>query len=87
MCCGSNRTPYRATTVHPPPRLATTIAGPQTIAPRSAKVTFEYTGRTGLTVTGAVTGQVYRFDRPGVRIGVDPRDRASMAAVPVLKQV
>jgi hypothetical protein len=54
---------------------------------RPPAATFEYVGRTGLTVTGAVTGRVYRFDQPGARIGVDPRDRASMAAVPVLKQV
>jgi hypothetical protein len=50
-------------------------------------VCFEYVGGTGLTVTGGVSGQRYRFDAPGARVVVDPRDRPSMALVPVLRQV
>jgi hypothetical protein len=88
MCCGSRRPQFRGTTVNlPPPGLAPRVANPQSFTPPRPGATFEYTGRTGLTVTGAVTGRVYRFDQTGSRISVDPRDRPSMAAIPVLKQV
>jgi hypothetical protein len=50
-------------------------------------VCFEYVGGTGMTVIGGVSGQRYRFDAPGARVVVDPRDRPSMALVPVLRQV
>ena len=50
-------------------------------------VQFEYTGRTGLTVIGAVSGRRYRFDESGARVIVDPRDRPSLARVPKLRQV
>jgi hypothetical protein len=55
--------------------------------PRAAMVLFEYTGRTGLTIIGPGTRTSYRFDRPGARAMVDARDRASLASVPVLRQV
>jgi hypothetical protein len=42
---------------------------------RTLGATFEHIGKTGLTVTGAVTGRRYRFDQPGSRVTVDPRDR------------
>jgi hypothetical protein len=48
---------------------------------------FQYTGATGLTVAGPVTGKRYRFDAPGAIVAVDLMDRASVAAVPGLKQV
>ena len=89
MCCGNRRSQYRGTTIAPPPpRVAPNLAGaPQSFAPPRPGATFEYTGQTGLTVKGAVTGQSYRFDRPGARLAVDPRDRPSMAAIPVLRLV
>jgi hypothetical protein len=50
-------------------------------------VIFEYTGRTALTIVGPGSRTSYRFDRPGARMLVDARDRASLAGVPVLRQV
>ena len=50
-------------------------------------VVFEYIGRTALTATGGVSGKRYRFDQPGARVTVDARDRASLDALPMLKQV
>lgn len=50
-------------------------------------VVFEYVGRTRLVIIGPATRTSYRFDRPGARSLVDGRDRASLAAVPVLRQV
>ena len=46
---------------------------------------FRYLGTTGLTAVGAATGARYRFDRPGARVVVDPRDRESLARIPLLK--
>jgi hypothetical protein len=49
--------------------------------------TFEYVGKTALTVIGAISGVRYRFDRPGARIRVDRRDQVSLDRVPVLRRV
>jgi hypothetical protein len=54
---------------------------------RLSRVFFEYTGRTGLTVIGPVTGRQYRFGRPGARLEVDLKDRRSLVAVPNLRQM
>jgi hypothetical protein len=54
---------------------------------RSTTALFEYVGRTALTIIGPGTRTSYRFDRPGSRVLIDGRDRASLAAVPVLRQV
>jgi hypothetical protein len=48
---------------------------------------FEYRGGRSLTVIGKGTGYQYRFVGYGARLGVDPRDRASLAAVPGLREV
>ena len=48
---------------------------------------FEYTGQTGLTITGNVTGKRYRFNRPGDIQVIDYRDVSGMLGVPVLKKV
>lgn len=87
-CCGERRSPLRAPpsagpTSAPPARAATAPVAPA----RRTVVAFEYVGRTGLTAFGAATGRRYRFDRPGARVVVDPRDRPSLAAVPGLRPV
>ena len=50
-------------------------------------VYFEYVGLTGLTVIGSATSKKYRFDRPGSRVEIDPRDRPSISKVPNLREV
>jgi hypothetical protein len=54
---------------------------------RYSAIFFEYYGKTGMTVWGQSTGKRYRFDGPGSRVIIDPRDRPSLAIVPQLKQV
>jgi hypothetical protein len=54
---------------------------------RSLNVVFAYTGATAMTVRGPVSGRLYRFDRPGARLTVDPRDRPGLARVPHLREV
>jgi hypothetical protein len=50
-------------------------------------ITFQYIGKTRLTVIGPVSRRRYDFDRTGSRLPVDPRDSASLSAVPALKRV
>lgn len=50
-------------------------------------VNFEYTGKSGLSVTGSVTGRKYRFNHTGDLQLIDYRDASGMSAVPNLKKV
>jgi hypothetical protein len=50
-------------------------------------VNFQYTGKTGLTVVGSVTGMQYRFIGPGATLPVDARDQFGMMSVPKLRIV
>jgi hypothetical protein len=75
-CCGQ-------TTNQPASRNDAAGARP---APRRT-LEFEYVGRTGLSVTGPTSQIGYRFDRPGARATVDARDGASLARVPMLRQI
>jgi hypothetical protein len=50
-------------------------------------VTFEYTGRTRLTVIGPVTRARYDFVGHGARLQVDRRDSNAIAGVAALRRV
>lgn len=86
-CCGNQRRHFSvaapARRGAPDPRAGLIQKGTK----RSAYAYFQYLGATALTVHGPVSGQRYRFDRPGAIVAVDPRDRRSLAAVPNLRQV
>jgi hypothetical protein len=81
-CCGRQGAQFQGTGQVPPRGTGRQRQG----LPRP-EVRFEYVGTTGLTVKGPVTGKRYRFDNPGSRLLVDPRDAPSMAAVPHLRRV
>lgn len=51
------------------------------------RVSFEYAGQTGLTVTGPISGIRYCFDHPGSVVEVDARDRILLASLRQLRQV
>jgi hypothetical protein len=82
MCCGSSRAKiptgaHRLTrALAPPPQPRGPTASPP------AKPVFEYAGATALTIVSPVTRKTYRFDKPGARLEVDPRDRSWVAFVP-----
>jgi len=59
---------------------------PAAPAAPAESVTFEYTGRTGLTAIGTATGRRYRFGGPGMAVAVDLRDAGSLSAVPHLRR-
>lgn len=81
-CCGQSR--QRAATI------ATASAGAARAGSLDSRQRptvrpLEYIGSTGLTVLGPATGRRYRFDAPGVRLAVDPRDWAGLARLAVLR--
>jgi hypothetical protein len=49
--------------------------------------TFQYVGKTAITAVSPMSGRQYRFGYPGAIVQVDPRDRASLAAIPNLRQL
>lgn len=83
-CCGKKREQIK-----PRPRIYPNrppAAVPVASEGESA-VEYEYLGRTGLNLIGPITGKFYRFDRPGARLLIDPRDKPGLVNVPLLRQV
>ena len=76
-CCGNRRQQLRMSTREREP------SQPR----RYSTAFFQYVGRTALTALGTGTAQQYRFHRPGAIVAVDPRDAASLARIPQLRQV
>ncbi len=83
MCCGGNRPAARAAVN----AVGATPGGVRTTSTPASADVFEYVGGGAVTYRGPVTGQLYRFHRPGDRVRVDPRDRPGLAAVSLLRWV
>jgi hypothetical protein len=56
------------------------------VLPAPPPVTFEYTGKTSLAVTGPITRATYRFPVPGARVPVHASDAAAVAALPNVRR-
>jgi hypothetical protein len=84
MCnCGNKRDNYAQQSY----KLSHNVVNVEGTKKMWADIHFEYTGNTGLTVTGSVTGKKYRFNHSGdIRI-IDYRDASGLMAVPVLNKV
>jgi len=82
-CCGQRRQQMRSRAI--PVRQANKSAKPagslQTPA-RQQGTSLQYVGKTA----SPLSGRQYRFGYPGAIVQVDPRDRASLAVVPNLRQ-
>ena len=95
-CCGKSRAQFAQSGASTPPA-ASTLAAVSRPAPvinarpigiqQVGTVTFEYTGRTRLTVIGPVTRTRYDFVGHGARVQVDRRDSNSIAGVAALRRV
>ncbi len=84
-CCGGHR---RQISVAPNVQMAKTEGnGAQMRRAGETPVYFQYTGHTGLTAAGGITGRRYRFDHPGATVAVDGRDAASLAGIPNLSRL
>ncbi len=53
----------------------------------TAYSSFEYVGKTALSVTGKATGTQYRFNAPGNRQNIDTRDAPGLMSIPVLRKL
>ena len=49
--------------------------------------TFEYVGRSSMTVVSPLTGMRYHFPNRGARLTIDARDRAMLLGVPNVREV
>ena len=78
MCCGQGRR------VAASGKMAAPMRKP---APATSGALYEYTGKTGMTVLGPISGARYRFDRPGARLQIDGRDVLSIRSLPNLRRV
>jgi hypothetical protein len=77
-CCGSGRAEL----------VIQTQAKPETMRQSAwGAVTFEYTGRSALTVIGPITRTTYYFQGPGSRTLVDGRDSLALASMRMLRRV
>jgi hypothetical protein len=79
-CCGKSR----GLMMQPGPAIQ---SAPHSVAGQPRTLEVQYTGKTAITAVGRVTGRQYRFGAPGARVAIDPRDRASIRAVPNLREV
>jgi hypothetical protein len=82
-CCGSGTPLWGGSAPSPRPAPPAPVGQPM----RYSHAFFEYVGATAMTVTGGATGKTYRFDRPGMRVAVEPVDEPSLRGVPKLRQV
>ena len=80
MCCGRNTNQSSNNT-----NAQTAAARPQTTNVGMAGIPAQYLGNTAMTVLGAVSGKVYKFNHPGARVELDRRDLNALATVPKLK--
>ena len=85
-CCGKNRAAVVGAIRSAADSTAARLTG-VTAVNTTRGTHFEYKGGHSITVVGQGTGYQYRFVGYGARLSVDPRDRASLAIVPQLREV
>jgi hypothetical protein len=93
-CCGQRRREIRIEGIPraqaiptAPPIYASMAASAEQSVFDQQGLRFQYVGKTALAAIGLVSGRQYRFASPGAILQVDPRDRASLAVVPNLRQL
>jgi hypothetical protein len=74
-CCGKKRAEFAGRRTAPAPEVM--VETEPARRPASPKI-FEYTGTGMLTVTGVVSGTVYRFGHRGARVEVAYEDTFAM---------
>jgi hypothetical protein len=90
-CCGGSRRTAGPTNPSAANRTGNGSAHRSPYGPSAGAISraseFEYQGGRVLTVIGQGTGYRYQFVGYGARLPVDARDRASLVAVPLLREV
>lgn len=83
-CCGNRRRQMMQPNIAgAPPAPAPVYTG----AVVNRMAFFVYEGQRTFTITGRATGRRYRFDTPGVKVAVDPRDVPFLRAVADIRRV
>jgi len=82
-CCGNQRSSIRQESSVRNEAAGSAVSGSGHWTPGAMQ--FEYTGHGQLTVTGPLTGQVYRFTGAGARIVIQGPDAPSLLSVPGLR--
>jgi hypothetical protein len=87
-CCGQKRQQIRtqATPIGRPDSQPKNSGTKESSIHREG-IKFQYVGKTAMIAMGLMSGQQYRFASPGAIVQVDPRDTASLGAIPNLRQV
>ena len=86
MCCSGKRTTMRSSGAFRPEAHAPQLnAATRQVGPESP--VFQNIDGRPLTVWGPVSGKQYRFVGQGTTAAVDPRDRASLARIPHIREV
>jgi hypothetical protein len=87
-CCGQKRQQIRAqaSSVRRPDSQPKN-SGTQKSPIHREGIKFQYVGKTAMIAIGLMSGQQYRFASPGTIVLVDPRDSASLEAIPNLRQI
>ena len=81
MCnCGNKRNEFKQS-------LSGTVTDERVKSQLWPDVSFEYTGNSGLTLTGGITGKKYRFNHNGDVQLIDYRDASGMMGIPVLRRL
>ena len=84
MCnCGNKRNELNS----PSFSMSGTVTAKRNRQPIWPDVSFEYTGKTALSVTGNITGKRYRFSHSGDEQLIDYRDASGMRSIAVLRKV
>jgi len=86
-CCGQRRQQIRRTIPVQPANTRALASDLRRPSGQLRTTAFQYVGKTALTVMGPSSGWYYRFTHPGAIVEVHPGDRASLAAIPSLRQV
>lgn len=94
-CCGGGRDAFRRS--GPPASAPRAVPGARPAGPgtpsagggawAAAAAEVEYRGAGRLTVTGPLTGTVYRFESSGARVRVHGPDVPSLATIPTLRVI
>ena len=84
MCnCGNKRNELSSLSFS----MSGTVTAKRNRQPIWPDVSFEYTGKTALSVTGNITGKRYRFSHSGDEQLIDYRDASGMRSIAVLRKV
>lgn len=86
-CCGKKRAEATRDSQARRKAESAPAAGPVSRPASNSVPSFQYLGKTRVTVIGPRSGKHYHFDRPGAILTVDAVDSRALTAVTILRKV